>query len=219
MKKSRALLLGLLLLTTAAPGEPARSLINSLHTAIIPSEAAARRSIDDLRDLSKELPELKFVAPERANELSPGQSMPVVIVDLDHLRVYDPVAQPDATALLVPTDRAFHFVSASNETEISGVEVMKDGSEWVPARLGLTIFAADVQTTLNRLDLTANDAILIEIPAFRLWFVGYDKGGIMNAAAIENAPELDIEKNVGRPLGAVLRSLVKPAREHNGMPS
>lgn len=222
MKAAALSLLLLLPAGDAAAGQVA-DFIQSAHAAAAPSQVAADEAIDTLRAFVEDDKDQRLGLPLDTQRLQRGAALPVFEVHLDTLSGYHfSTDDPSALRTLSPFARVVYFVKAP--LPVSSVEVIKpENEDWTTFRLGQPHYTALLTGALKTLDLDPEKAIIVEIPALQLRFLGFARQTAnqetLMLASVIGAPEHGIVKAAARPANEVLQSLVAAANRHNRLPT
>jgi hypothetical protein len=149
----------------------------------------------------------------------PG-ALPIYIVPLDRLRTFD--EHTVALDILTPANRVYYLVSypidslpTGHRATLSSVELMNTPIGWRTAIMGGASYAESVWKTLQ---MVKQDAILVQIPALALHFVGFTRDGQhLDLSLIAGASDIPIPEREPDRAETVLLKLVPLAKRHNGL--
>ncbi|HXH93456.1 MAG TPA: hypothetical protein VNN25_17875 [Thermoanaerobaculia bacterium] len=146
--------------------------------------------------------------------------LPIYIVPLDRLREFDD--HTVALDILIPANRVYYLVSYPIDSlppghfvTLSSVELMNTSVGWKTAIMGGGTYAESVWRTLQNVQ---QDAILVQIPALALNFIGFSRDGQhLDLSLIAGDSDSPIPERKPYRAEAVLLKLVPLAKRHNGL--
>jgi hypothetical protein len=214
-------ILALLILTGPAMlgADSAATFIADRRAQAAPSFAAAQTALSELRGLAAidRTGGFGLSDPAIRSAAQTGTFFPVYMIGIDVLRHFDAKSKVDRFSLLTDT-HVVEYTVVTDSTTRTLLEVQRKGTAWVTAGLGGEHYAAWITGALERLHLSADNTILVDIPALNLHFLAFTKDNDqLMLASLVAVPEFGIDTEA-HSLDAVLTTLVTFALKSSDKP-
>ena len=178
-------------------------------------QRVAQQAVEDLRQLvaNEEFRGKNLPSPEALSNARIGQAVAHHVIELEALRGYSP--QTDPNRIIKEIDRVtVPVASGSNSRVIATIELDRNDQKWQIGELGNQQYMQMYEELRQHLDLRPEDARLVRVPAFNLYFLATgERMALLSDKAFGDIPPRELQ-----PAREVLRTLVPVAQSYNGLP-
>lgn len=188
----------------------------TIEEALAGSKGVVTRSLETMRAMAEagQLKTLGFASVEEARSATLGDPVPILTVRLDQLREYKQGSDPTSLVSAVST-KVLYPVQVGQTTR-SSITIARSRRGWEPVSFGGN--ALSNMFAMGRRKSPAATFVVV-VPALNAFFGGAGRGAGMTLTPLEEYASLGLKAFETLPAAQVFERLVKPAREHNGLPS
>ena len=188
----------------------------TIEEALAGSKEVVTRSLETMRAMAEagQLKTLGFTTVDEARSATLGDPVPILTVRLDQLQEYKQGSNP-ASLVSAVSAKVVYPVQVGSTTR-SSITLAKSRKGWEPVSFGgnalPNMFAQGRQKSPAA-------TFVVVVPALNAYFGGAGRGAEMTLTPLEEYASLGLKAFETLPAAQVLERLVKPATEHNGLPS